>query len=131
MKPYARMILMLACMISTALILQGAFDTSDHAKSERIVKHFRGAGDGAEMSLQERVEHEAPGGAWSSEITAGCRGIVRVTYAAPSGVWRFDYDVPQHLIHPANPAAERVLAVIAAAAKVGALDGGAPRPPDR
>ncbi len=124
MKPYARMVVLLVCMISTALILQGAFDTSDHTKSERIVRGYRGAAGGP--SLAERVEAAAPGGAWSSEITHACRGFVRVTYAAPGGSWVFDYDVPQHLIHPGNPAAESVLGALAAPAPP-TVDGGAPR----
>lgn len=138
MKPYARMGIMLVCMISTALILQGLFDTSDHAKSERIVRHYRGGaeGPGAPPSLEERLEREAPGGVWSSEITAGCRGFVRVSYAAPGGVYLFDYDVPEHAIHPGNPSAERVLAALAIAPPSSArgartVDGGASSPAAR
>jgi hypothetical protein len=80
---------------------------------------------GAGPSLGERVEAEAPGGTWSSEISDGCRGFVRVTYSAPAGVYLFDYVVPQHRIHPANPAGERILSAMPAPA----VDGGAPRPP--
>ena len=60
-------------------------------------------------------------GAWSSEITQGCRGFVRVSYSAPGGLYQFDYDVPQHRIHPGNAAAERILARLPVAA-----DGGVP-----
>ncbi len=99
----------LVCMLSTALILQGAFDTSDHEKSERIVRSYRGRGG---PSIDERVHAAAPGGSWSTEITRGCRGIVRVGYHAPGASYEFDYDVPQHGIHPANPAAEAILNAI-------------------
>jgi hypothetical protein len=113
------MMIMLMCMIATAVILQGWFDASDHRKAERIVRGYRGAvpehtvggalGIPPPATLGERVEAEAPGGAWSTEITHACRGFVRVTYQSPSSVYLFDYDVPEHRIHPANPAAERVL----------------------
>jgi hypothetical protein len=107
------MLIILAGMIATALILQGAFDASDHRKSERIVRNHRGP---TGPSLGERVEAEAPGGAWTTEITHGCRGFVRVSYIAPAGTYVFDYDVPAHGIHPGNPAAERILAAIPARA---------------
>jgi hypothetical protein len=100
------MIVLLVGAIATAFILQGAFDLSDHQKAERAVRSYR-AGDGP--SLGERIEREAPGGAWSTEITHACRGIVVVSYRAPSATYRFDYDVPAHGIHPGNAAAERLL----------------------
>ncbi len=114
MKPYTRMLVVLACMIATALILQGAFDTSDHEKSERSVRGYRGANG---PSVEERVAAAAPGGAWSSEITHSCRGVVRVTYAAPGGTFAFDYDLPGHVVHPANVAAERILGAIGESAR--------------
>lgn len=57
---------------------------------------------------------------WTTEITHGCRGIVRVSYAAPAGTYLFDYDVPGHAIHPGNPAAEHILAEVPAAPDGGA-----------
>jgi len=114
------MIVMLVAMIATALVLQGLFDKSDHEKSERVVRSYRGAGG---ATVEERVAKEAPGGAWSTEITQGCRGIVRVTYSAPAGVYVFDYDVPEHRIHPGNAAAERILGAMPAPP-----DGGASKP---
>ena len=107
------MMVMLVCMVATALLLQGLFDASDHGKAERIVRNYRGAGG---PSVGELVESEAPGGEWSSEITHACRGFVRVHYILPSGGrYLFDYDVPQHQIHPANPPAAAVLARVPAA----------------
>jgi hypothetical protein len=108
------MLVVLACMIATALVLQGMFDASDHAKSERIVRGYRTIEAGA--PLGERVEKATPGGVWSSEILHGCRGYVRVRYSAPGGEYVFDYDVPQHRIHPGNDAAARLLAELPAAA---------------
>src|SRR3954470_10407555 len=108
------MMVLLVGSIATALVLQGAFDVSDHQKSERAVRGYRVA-DGP--TLGERVEQAAPGGGWSTEITHGCRGIVRVSYVAPGGSYVFDYDVPQHGIHPANAAAEQILSVLPPAGK--------------
>lgn len=41
---YQRMLVILVAMIATALVLQGLFDKSDHEKSERIVRSYRGGG---------------------------------------------------------------------------------------
>ena len=118
MRPYARMLLLLVCMVATAVVLQAMFETSDHTKSERIVRTYRGAtpaGAGSAATgatLAERLEGQAPGGVWTSEITEGCRGYVRVRYTTATGEWIFDYDVPQHRIHPGNPAAESILRVL-------------------
>src|SRR5438132_202428 len=119
MKPYARMMVMLVCVVGTALILQGMFDASDHQKAERAVRSYRGGGG---QTIEERVQAAAPRGAWSSEITHACRGFVRVRYDAPNALYEFDYDVPQHLIHPGNGPAEQLLGAIPLAP-----DGGAPR----
>jgi hypothetical protein len=112
MTSYRRMVIILLCMVATAVMLQGMFEASDHAKSERIVQNYRGAGG---PSLAERLAQVAPGGVWSSEITHGCRGFVRVSYTTPNVEYVFDYDVPQHLIHPANPAAAQLLSQVPAA----------------
>ena len=111
MKPYSRMLILLIGTIATATVLQGAFDTSDHQKGERAVRLYR---VGAGAPLGARVEAEAPGGVWTTEITHGCRGVVRVSYTTQATQYLFDYDVPGHAIHPANPSAEHVLATFPA-----------------
>jgi hypothetical protein len=103
------MLVLLVGAVATAFVLQGAFDASDHRKAEHAVRTYR-VGNGP--PLGERVEQAAPAGAWTTEITHGCRGIVEVTYAAPGGRFVFEYDVPQHAIHPGNPAAEKLLATL-------------------
>jgi hypothetical protein len=100
------MVMLFVGAIATATIVQGAFDASDHQKSERAVRTYQ-VGDGP--PLGDRIEKEAPGGVWSSEITHACRGIVRVSYVAPGGTWVFDYDVPGHGIHPGNETAAHLL----------------------
>ena len=106
MNHYARMMVLLFGIIGTALVLQSAFDSSDHNKASRAVRGYR---VGTGPTLEERLGSVAPGGAWSTEITHGCRGIVRVDYRVANTDYAFDYDVPEHGIHPGNPAAERLL----------------------
>jgi hypothetical protein len=100
-----RMAIVFLCTAGSLLILQSAFDASDHAKAERAVRGYSPRG----QSLGQLIEGRAPGGAWSTEITHGCRGVVRVTYQAPGGHWAFDYDVPEHRIHPADDTSRHLL----------------------
>jgi hypothetical protein len=119
-----RLFLLFFCCAGTLLILQNAFDSSDHRKAERAVREYRVNGSGPFGAF---VEARAPGGAWATEITHGCRGVVRTTYDAPGARYEFDYDVPAHGIHPANELARGALeAFVAATANAGRVDGGAP-----
>ena len=113
-----RLFILFFCATATLLILQNAFDSSDHRKAERAVRNHAVGG----KVLGTLVEREAPGGVWTTEITHGCRGIVRTTYAAPGGQFEFDYDVPGHMIHPANERGRAALEMLGTAAP----DGGAP-----
>jgi hypothetical protein len=102
-----RLAILFFCATGTMLILQSAFDASDHGKAERAVRSY--TVEGAAGTLGAFVEAKTPGGAWSTEITHGCRGIVSARYAAPSAVYEWDYDVPAHTIHPANEAGRAAL----------------------
>jgi hypothetical protein len=106
-----RLAILFLCTAGTLIILQSAFDASDHRKAERAV---RGYTVGA-RTLGGLVEAAAPGGHWTTTITHGCRGVVRVEY----GGYAFDYDVPGHTVHPGNPLGEQALR---------SLVGGAPAP---
>jgi hypothetical protein len=110
--------ILLFCTAASLLILQRAFDASDHRKAEHAVRDYT-IGD---RRLGALVESKSPGGVWSSGITHGCRGIVRVAYHAPVGEWAFDYDVPGHAIHPGDEAGRAALAELTGA---GPSDGGA------
>src|SRR5262245_45717928 len=105
-----RFLVLLLGMIGSVLLLQRAFDSSDHKKAERAVRSYTIG----ERSLGALVESEAPGGHWSTEITAGCRGVVRTSYDAPGARFEFDYDVPGHTIHPANEPGREALATLGA-----------------
>jgi hypothetical protein len=115
-----RLLILFVCTTATVLILQTAFDASDHGKAERAVKNYSVGGP---STLGSWLEKQTPGGAWSSEITHGCRGIVQARYATPQVVYDFDYDVPGHMIHPGNETARAALEAFVKQAPV-AVDGG-------
>ena len=93
-----RLLILFVCTAGTLLILQGAFDASDHRKAERAVQTYVIKG----RVLGPYLEQRSPGGTWSTEITHSCRGVVRTTYDAPGARYELDYDVPGHTIHPGN-----------------------------
>lgn len=101
-----RLLILFVCATGTVLILQTAFDASDHGKAERAVRNYTAGGP---VKLGDWLEKKTPGGAWSTEITHGCRGIVQARYATPQVVYDFDYDVPGHTIHPGNEAGRAAL----------------------
>jgi len=101
-----RLLILFVCATGTVLILQTAFDASDHGKAERAVKNYSVGGP---STLGAYLEKQSPGGTWSTEITHGCRGVVRARYATATGSWDFDYDVPGHMIHPGNEAGRAAL----------------------
>jgi hypothetical protein len=120
-----RLAILFFCATGTVLILQSAFDASDHRKAERAVRNYT---DGGAKALGALVEERAPGGAWTTEITHGCRGIVRVRYQAGASLYEWDYEVPSHTIHPANPAGAELLTALVEAAPKHPPDGGAATP---
>ena len=96
-----RLLILFICTAGTLLILQTAFDQSDHRKADHAVRNYTVNGN----QLGPCLEKRAPGQEWSSEITHSCRGVVRVNY----GEVAFDYDVPSHAIHPGNEAGKQAL----------------------
>jgi hypothetical protein len=96
-----RLLILFVCTAGTLLILQSAFDSSDHRKADHAVRNYTVNG----RILGPYLEKRSPNQQWSTEITHGCRGVVRVTY----GDFAFDYDVPGHMIHPGNEAGQQAL----------------------
>jgi hypothetical protein len=96
-----RLLILFVCAAGTLLILQSAFDASDHRKADRAVRNYTVDG----RVLGPYLERRQPDREWSTEIMHGCRGVVRVTY----GDVAFDYDVPGHGIHPGNEAGRLAL----------------------
>jgi hypothetical protein len=114
-----RLLILFVCATGTVLILQTAFDASDHGKADRAVRNYSVGGPSA---LGPYLEKQSPGGTWSTDITHGCRGVVQARYTAPTVTYEFDYDVPGHMIHPGNEAGR---AALDAFVKLGApADGG-------
>jgi hypothetical protein len=114
-----RLLILFVCATGTVLILQTAFDASDHGKADRAVRNYSVGGP---SMLGAYLEKQSPGGTWSTEITHGCRGVVRERYTAPTATYDFDYDVPGHRIHPGNEAGRAALEAFVKLA--GPADGG-------
>ena len=100
------------CALSLVL-LQQRFDASDHAKAERLLRHFR-VEAGPETFEDFLVHKTQRRGTWATEITGGCRGVVRVRCLIdgnPPEVHEWDVEIPSQAIHPtpASPSGERLL----------------------
>ena len=100
-----RLLIVFVCAAGSLMILQSAFDSSDHKKADKAVRGYVVNG----RAFGDWLEARAPNGRWSTEITHSCRGVVRVRYAAPSQEYDFDYEVPAHAIHPGNASGEQAL----------------------
>jgi hypothetical protein len=102
------------CAVSL-FFLQRRFDASDHAKGIRLLKN---------MTAKDRPEtfegflarkHGGQPGTWDSEITGGCRGVVRVTWSLagnPPTIYAWEVEIPSQAVHPSpmSPDGERLLA---------------------
>ncbi|HZS41302.1 MAG TPA: hypothetical protein VFF06_30945 [Polyangia bacterium] len=119
-----RLLIVFVCTAGSAMILQSVFDSSDHRKAEKAVRGYTVNG----RVLGAELEKKSPGGAWSTELTHTCRGVVRVSYGSPAAEYDFDYEIPSHTIHPGNQLGEQALAGLTAAPPAAApiVDGGAP-----
>ena len=100
-----RLVLLFALGAGALLFLQNAFDSSDHRKGEKAVRTYTVG----ERQLGPYLEQREPGGTWSTEITQGCRGVVRTRYRTTQKLYEFDYDVPAHTIHPGNELGRELL----------------------
>ena len=101
------------CVVSV-FWLQTRFDASDHGKAERLAQNFRVPGQPETFAQFLLRQSGAKSGTWSSEITGGCRGVVRVTWLpmlTPAVVYAWDVDIPGQTIHPtpASPDGEKML----------------------
>jgi len=122
-----RLLIVFVCTAGSLMILQSAFDSSDHRKAEKAVRGYAMNG----RVLGTELEAKSPGGQWSTEITHTCRGVVRVSYTAPRAQYDFDYEIPAHAIHPGNELGKSALEAFTAAppapSTTAAPDGGAAR----
>jgi hypothetical protein len=99
-----------ACLIW----LQGEFTSSDHRKAERLVRLYRV--DHRDETFEQFLarSHGGNHGQWGTDISDGCRGVVRVTWAAsdhPDTVYRWDVEIPTQEIYAVvdSPGGERLL----------------------
>jgi hypothetical protein len=110
--------LMILALVLALKWLQDRFDSSDHRKATEIVRSYRAAPSGptipqAIMARSPGVkEHEI---SWSSEITSGCMGTVRVSAFVPKSAERpartyaFDVRLTDPSIHPTDPETVEIL----------------------
>ncbi len=113
-----RLLIVFFCTAASVLLLQSAFDQSDHRKSEHAVRAYPVGAD----TLGAFVERRSPGGGWSSEVTNGCRGLVRVSYATDKVLYQFDCDLSTQQIYPGNELGKIAFGQLAASATI--TDGG-------
>jgi hypothetical protein len=111
-------IVMVFILVSVLSWLQGRYDDSDHRKSQDIVRRYRAIPNGP--SIPEAILARHPGVrehdlSWSSEITSGCLGHVRV-YAyipkkdsRPAKTYAFDVKLTAPSIHPTDPETVEIL----------------------
>ena len=105
--------LILVAAAGSLLVLQGVFDRADLDKAERLVREYRIGSVALGESVEQRHPDRTGAGRYSSEILSSCRGVVRVTCAVPrpkgDTIYRFDVDLPQKAIHPADGAGRAAL----------------------
>ena len=104
--------LLIGLLVVTLSWLQGRFDDSDHRKATELVTQYRPREGGLSIAQALRARHpglEPDAITWSSEITSGCLGHVRV-YALvrqpsgkPSETYAFDVDLAGPSVHPTDP----------------------------
>lgn len=101
--------IMIGLLFVTMNWLQSRFDTSDHDKAVTIVKAYR-AQTGRKLVDALLEAHDGVDRAeisWSSEITSGCFGHVRVhafipAKSAPAATYSFDVNLSGPSLHPTD-----------------------------
>ena len=101
------------CAVSL-LVLQRRFDASDHEKAVRLVRNLLGPGKSETFGTFLQRKHGGQEGVWGSEITGGCRGVVRVTWTLPGNpptIYAWDVEIPAQGVHPTptSPEGARLL----------------------
>lgn len=113
MKVHPAAYLILVAAAASLMVLQGIFDRADLEKGEKLVREYRIGRQGLGEFIESRHGDRSGPTRWSAEIVSGCRGVVRVSCAIPldtrDAVYRFDVDLPQKAIHPADEAGKNAL----------------------
>lgn len=114
-------VIMVFALVTTLSWLQGRFDQSDHRKALELVKSYRAIPNGPTIPDVIRSRHPAIGAheiSWTSEITSGCLGHLRVhayvpkTSEAPAATYAFDVDLTGPSIHPTDPPTVEILTLL-------------------
>ena len=109
--------LLMVSLFAVLSWLQGRFDTSDHRKATTIVTDYRAE---AGPRLVDAILARHPGigepeVSWTSEITSGCLGHVRVSALVPardgrpSATYAFDVNLTGPSVHPTDERTVEIL----------------------
>jgi hypothetical protein len=107
--------------------LQDRFDASDHRKATELVRAYRASPKGP--TIAQAIIRRHPGTqeqdiSWSSEITSGCLGTLRVSAyvprkeGKPGKSYAFDVRLTDPSIHPTDPQTVEILKSLTATASV-------------
>ena len=131
-----RAMIAVACVLAcvTAMqVLQFLFDRGDLRRALGVVRDFRGPeGRSIEEELRLRHADDILGDpSWDATIVSGCYGVVRATATVARqkrspAVYRWDVDLVNGSIHPADDAGRELLMVM----QVGNTSPRAPVAPD-
>jgi hypothetical protein len=111
-------IILIAGLVMTLSWLQGRYDASDHRKAIELVKSYRAIPNGPTIPELVEARHRDAKPydiSWSSEITSGCLGIVRVSAYVPktneraATTYAFDVRLTDPSIHPTDPTTIEIL----------------------
>ncbi|MEK6606117.1 MAG: hypothetical protein AABZ30_00480 [Myxococcota bacterium] len=94
-------------IVASAAVLESAFEGADHRKAVDLVRDHRLRELRLEDYLRSRHADSAGQAVWSSTVTSGCRGFVRVVCEIPRRAalparYVFDVDLPRRSLHPAD-----------------------------
>jgi hypothetical protein len=110
--------LMILALLFALKWLQDRFDASDHRKATELVRSYRASPTGPTIPQAiiarhpDVKEHEI---SWSSEISSGCLGNVRVSAyvpkkaGRPANLYAFDVRLTDPSIHPTDPQTVEIL----------------------
>jgi hypothetical protein len=116
-------IVMVFALVTTLSWLQNRFDSSDHKKAEELVRSYSARPHGpkiADAILARHPEVNESELGWSSQITSGCFGTVRVSAYIPKKAERaakayaFDVRLTDSSIHPTDPDTVEILKALTA-----------------
>jgi hypothetical protein len=99
---------------ASVIWLEGRFAASDHEKGRKLVQTYHVEHRTESFAELLQRKHGGATGAWDSDVTEGCRGVVRVRWTVPGDppiVYAWDVEIPTQEIYavPESPSGKRLL----------------------